>query len=129
MSTVALPASASQIELLDDPDEWGVFSRRCANQADAWESSVAIEGMHCAACALTVEDALKAVPGVKDVQVSPGSHRARVTWLPEQVKPSQWMQALQGTGYRAVPANDAFASQRRRQEARQTVWQWALPAW
>ncbi|WP_323030631.1 cation-translocating P-type ATPase [Brachymonas denitrificans] len=126
MSTVALPANATQIELLDDPDEWGAFSRRCANQADTWESSVAIEGMHCAACALTVEDALKAVPGVKEVQVSPGSHRARVTWLPEQVKPSQWMQALQGTGYRAVPANDAFASQRRRQEARQTVWQWGV---
>lgn len=58
MSTVALPANATQIELLDDPDEWGAFSRRCANQADTWESSVAIEGMHCAACALTVEDAL-----------------------------------------------------------------------
>ncbi len=126
MSAVVMAPTATQVELLDDPDEWGAFSRRCADQQDVWESSVAIEGMHCAACALTVEDALKAVPGVQDVRVSPGSHRAQVTWKPDQVKPSQWMQAVEHAGYRAVPANDAFAAQRRRLEARETGWQWAV---
>ena len=114
--------------MLDDPDEWSEFSRRPADDASghAWESNVAIEGMHCAACALTIEDALKSVPGVHDAQVSPGSHRARVVWQDDQVKPSQWMRAVQAAGYRAVPAHDAFASTRRRQEQRHLVWQWGV---
>ena len=114
--------------MLDDPDEWSEFSRRPAGDANvhAWESNVAIEGMHCAACALTIEDALKSVPGVHDAQVSPGSHRARVVWQDDQVKPSQWMRAVQAAGYRAVPAHDAFASTRRRQEQRHLVWQWGV---
>lgn len=122
-STLTLPGT---IDLLDDPEEWAVFSRQSDKQADCWESSVAIEGMHCAACALTIEDALKAVPGVREAQVSPGSHRARIVWEPARVMPSVWMQAVQAAGYRAVPANDAFASQRRREEGRQIVWQWAV---
>ena len=114
--------------MLDDPDEWSEFSRRPADDASghAWESNVAIEGMHCAACALTIEDALRSVPGVHDAQVSPGSHRARVVWQDDQVKPSQWMRAVQAAGYRAVPAHDAFASTRRRQEQRHLVWQWGV---
>jgi len=33
-----------------------------------------IEGMHCAACALTIEDILLRVPGVVKAEVSAGSH-------------------------------------------------------
>ena len=128
MSIASAIPSSTQIEMLDDPDEWSEFSRRPAGDANvhAWESNVAIEGMHCAACALTIEDALKSVPGVQDAQVSPGSHRARVVWQDDQVKPSQWMRAVQAAGYRAVPAHDAFASTRRRQEQRHLVWQWGV---
>ena len=126
MSTAVLSSPANTITLLDDPDEWEVFSKRSAPEASTWESSVAIEGMHCAACALTVEDALKGVPGVQAVHVSPGSHRAQVVWDAQVVKPSQWMRAVEKSGYRAVPANDAFAAQRRRLEARETGWQWGV---
>ena len=122
-------ASANHpIALLDDPDEWEVFSRRVPGKEHEWESNVAIEGMWCAACALTVEDAMKAVPGVQAVQVSPGSHRAQVTWNDQQVQPSKWMRAAEKHGYRAVPAHDAFAAVRRRKEARETLWQWGVAA-
>lgn len=81
-----------------------------------------IEGMHCAACALTVEDALKGVPGVVSADVSSGSQRARVVWVADQVMPSRWMQAVFDSGYCAVPANDTFSRERRKRESRQALW-------
>jgi Cu2+-exporting ATPase len=87
-----------------------------------------IEGMHCAACALTVEDALRGVPGVLRAEVSAASQRARVLWLADQVQPSGWMQAVQAAGYRAVPANDAQARARRLAESRTALWRLLVAA-
>jgi Cu2+-exporting ATPase len=95
-------------------------------QAACWESSVVFEGMHCAACALTIEDALRAVPGVQSVDVSAASHRGRVIWSDQAVRPSDWMAAAQRVGYQPVPAGDAFASDRRRAETRVALWRWGV---
>ncbi len=110
------------LRLLDDPQEWAAFSRPDAKHAGCWESNLLIEGMHCAACALSIEDALLRVPGVVRAEVSAGSHRARVVWSSDAVQPSDWMQAVQAAGYRAVPANDAFARERRKNESRKALW-------
>lgn len=124
--TPLAPHSADALHLLDDPQEWSAFSRPSTHVPEGWESSVVIEGMHCAACAVTLEEAIAAVPGVQEVQVSAGSHRARVVWSAARVQPSAWMQAIQACGYRAVPANDIFASERRRLETRKALWRWAV---
>ncbi|APW48288.1 ATPase P [Rhodoferax antarcticus] len=110
------------LKILDDEQEWSAFSRPDATQSGRWESNVMIEGMHCAACALTVEDALKSIPGVVSADVSAGSQRAKVLWQAQAVLPSRWMQAVRESGYRAVPANDAFARERRRLESRKALW-------
>ena len=114
--------SLATLKLLDDQQEWTAFSRPAAQMSGCWESNVMIEGMHCAACALTIEDALVRVPGVRRVEVSAGSHRAKVVWDAQTVSPSGWMQAVQRAGYRALPANDAFARERRQVEARRALW-------
>ena len=74
--------------------------------------------MYCAACAGTIEDALRAVPGVRDAQVSAASHRGRVVWDESATRPSAWMQAALAAGYRPVPAHDAAGSARRQAETR-----------
>jgi P-type Cu2+ transporter len=107
--------------LLDDPLEWSAFSRLDTQRAGCWESNLMIEGMHCAACALTIEEVLLGVPGVVKAEVSAGSHRARVVWSADAVQPSDWMQAIQSAGYHAVPANDAFARERRKSESRKAL--------
>jgi len=115
-----------RLALLDDPQEWASFSQAEAGQEACWVSSVVFEGMHCAACAISIEDALRRVPGVKSVQVSAASHRGRVVWSAQQTRPSQWMQASAAAGYKALPANDAHAHERRRREARRMVWRAAV---
>jgi len=118
--------------LLDDPQEWASFGRVCASNAadasgaQAWESHVVVQGMHCAACALTIEDALCAVPGVLRADVSAASQRARVVWVPAQVRPSQWLAAIRQAGYRALPALDAQARDQRQRENRQALWRWLV---
>ena len=123
----ATPGAAMEVlRLLDDPLEWSAFSRADARRANCWESNVLIEGMHCAACALTLEDALLRVPGVVLAEVSAGSHRARIVWSADAVRPSGWMRAIQVAGYRGVPANDAFARERRKGESRKALWRLAV---
>ena len=118
--------NANALAVLDDPQEWSAFSRPCNDNSALWESSVVIEGMHCVACSVTVEDALRSLPGVISARVSAASQRATVRWSPEQVLPSQWMQAVLGSGYRAVPANDVFAAERRKLETRKALWRWLV---
>ena len=115
-------ASATPLAMLDNPDEWSAFSRPLVGQPSCWESSVVFAGMHCAACALTIEDALRKVPGVMSADISAASHRGRVVWSDARTQPSGWMQAADRAGYPAVPANDAFATDRRRVETRQMLW-------
>ncbi|MFN3438048.1 MAG: heavy metal translocating P-type ATPase [Acidovorax sp.] len=129
--------------LLDDPQEWLAFGRPCtsagnplAAAADTstpadptsqfWDSHVVLEGMHCAACALTIEDALRAVPGVLQADVSAATRRARVVWNPGQVRPSAWIEAVQKAGYSAMPAMDAFARGQRLRENRRALWRWLV---
>ena len=139
---MADPSPAMQMQLLNDPQEWLAFGRPCTAAGNplpsaagsapsdpastAWDSQVVLEGMHCAACALTIEDALRAVPGVLQADVSAATRRARVVWQPGQVLPSQWMDAVQKAGYRAMPAMDAFARAQRQRESRRALWRWLV---
>lgn len=119
-------ADRATLSVVDSPTEWSAFSRASTLEPGCWESNVMIEGMHCAACAITVEDALRSVPGVRAARVSAASQRAQVSWSQDDAKPSDWMAAVQAAGYRAVPANDVFAVERRKAESRKALWQWLV---
>ena len=123
------PADSQGELLLDDPHEWTSFGRLSApadGVSDVWESHVVVEGMHCAACALTIEDALRSVPGVERAEVSAATQRARVVWHSGQVLPSQWLAAVRKSGYRALPAMDAMARDQRVREHRKALWRWLV---
>lgn len=130
-----ITAATGELHLLDDPAEWGSFGKPYgapAAQAEApeevqvWESQVALDGMYCSTCALTIEDALRAVPGVQQVEVSAAAKRAKVVWWPSQVRPSQWIKAIEKAGYKAVPAHDALARELRLAQHRKALWRWLL---
>lgn len=117
--------------LLDDRQEWLRFSQPhkssvSSDSEDCWDSHVVIQGMHCAACAFTVEEALLAVPGVKSAEVNAATHRAKVVWSAMQVKPSAWMAAIAKSGYGALPAADSSLRQARHEESRRALWRWLV---
>lgn len=124
-------SDSSLSSLLDDRQEWLRFSQQHKSSApsqddDCWDSHVVIQGMHCAACAFTVEEALMAVPGVHSVEVNAATHRAKVVWSAQRAKPSQWMAAIAKAGYGALPAADNTLRQARHEESRRALWRWLV---
>lgn len=120
-------AARADLSLLDDPAEWPAFGRPLdGDPMGRWESQVVVEGMHCAACAFTVESLLSRVPGVLKAEVNAASRRARVVWSAAAVKPSAWMAPCAAAGYSLVPAGDIALRTRRAHEARMALWRWLV---
>ena len=127
--SVAATSAASacdRLQAYDEPEEWRQFSRSESSAAAIWTSQVRVEGMHCAACALLVEQALLGLPGVQAVKVSSASQRAAVTWSAQQVRPSQWLAAGQSQGYRLVPDLDVASLDSIRRDSRLMLWRWLV---
>ncbi len=62
--------------------------------------------MSCAACAISVESALRSVQGVKEVSVNFAGHSAQVEYDPLTVSPEVLRQAVQSIGYDLVVQSD-----------------------
>ena len=62
---------------------------------------LAISGMTCATCALRVERALSAVPGVVRAEVNLASNRGSVKGLPGALRPADLIAAVRRAGYEA----------------------------
>lgn len=122
------PAGAALQAVLDDRAGWESFSRPGPSDGGpaTWESHVAIDGMRCATCSLTVEQALRAVPGVREASVNGASQMARVVWAEDATRPSQWFAAVARTGYRALPATDLAQREVRARAQRTMLWRWLV---
>ena len=122
------PASAQAIPWagLDDTAEWRAFSRPVPGKEGVWESWIAIEGMYCAGCSLSVEDALARNAGVRGVQVNGATATARIVWAPAEGRPSDWFHALKKAGYGGLPAGDLLAAAPRSQAQRVLLWRWLV---
>ncbi len=116
------PLNPSQIAGLDDPE----LLRQCVLEAPLGSSlrriGLGLSGMYCAACAITIEDALQKVPGVSEVQVQAATQRARILLDPARVRLSDLVDAIHAVGYKAWPDAAARAGHERLRERRRLLW-------
>ena len=84
-----------------------------------------IEGMTCASCVSTVEQALGGVPGVAGASVNLANKQARVR-LSQQVDPQRLAQAVKDAGYGARPAGEADGDGEAARERTKAKREWAL---
>jgi Cu+-exporting ATPase len=63
-------------------------------------TQLAIEGMHCASCVVTIEKALKRTHGVLSATVNPATQQAHVVYLPGLVDRRGLTHAIEEAGYR-----------------------------
>ena len=113
----------------DEPEAWASFTQTTGNHSgekDECQSFVVVRGMHCSACALTLESALMEIKGVLAVQVSAASASASVIWQPELTRPSTWMGAGLARGYQLLPAEETFSFDKDRQQSRLALWRWLV---
>ncbi|TCP07076.1 heavy metal translocating P-type ATPase [Caldimonas thermodepolymerans] len=108
----------------DEPEERDRFTRWLpgTDGPRVGVSGFSIEGMYCAACSVAIEEALKALPGVREADVNPGTRRARVQWEEGRVRPSEMMAAVERAGYRATPVLALQAETARHEESRRALW-------
>jgi Cu2+-exporting ATPase len=108
---------------LDDPEEQRAFTEGSdTSRSGAAESLLVVQGMYCAACADTVEAALKAQPGVLRAEVNAASRRLRLHWDPKQIRLSELAQAVGRSGYRVLPLSQALSLGQRLAETRKALW-------
>ena len=134
-ATAREAAAYEPLAVYDEPEAWAAFTQSVTNQnnqnnqdnqKDTCQSFVVVKGMHCAACALTLESALLGVNGVLSAQVSATSASASVTWQPALTRPSIWMVAGLAQGYELLPAEDAISFDKDRQQSRLALWRWLV---
>ena len=110
--------------MLDDPVEQRHFTRYrvdAGGRAEA-DSSLRISGMHCAACAGVIEQALGRVPGVLAASVSAAGERALVRWDPQRSRMAQIVVAIRNAGYDATPDIALASREARQHEHRAALW-------
>src|SRR5579884_2134635 len=74
-----------------------------ADERQICQTTLALEGMTCASCAMRIEKGLKKVPGVLDAQVNLATERGTVTYDPAQTGMEQLLQKVEAVGYKAIP--------------------------
>jgi Cu2+-exporting ATPase len=132
-SPAAHPAAAApgspdrgpaRLAVLDDPLERDAFTRwhHAADGTRIAESSLQLSGLHCAACAGLIEQALLGQDGVVQACVNAAAQCATVRWDSRRTRVSQLVDAIRRAGYGAVPDTAAAAREQRRTERRAMTW-------
>jgi cation transport ATPase len=75
-------------------------ARRAESAPEHERAELAVEGMHCASCAVRVERVLSRQPGVAEASVNFATHRAAVAYNADAVSLSELEGAVERIGYR-----------------------------
>lgn len=117
------PPVTHDVRLLDDTDEQQAFTRTVREGGrELAESMLVVQGMHCAACADTIETTLERQAGVVLAQVQAATRRLTLRWDPQVTRLSDLAQAVLAGGYRLLPMAEALSLNQRRTETRRALW-------
>jgi Cu+-exporting ATPase len=103
-----LSASANQFtgvaHILADPDRLQLTTlvdglRERGHEASGKLTRLRIEGMHCASCSTSIEDALLEAHGVMTAVVNPGTEAADILYLPTETDVPRLAEAIESSGY------------------------------
>ncbi|MEI6546840.1 MAG: heavy metal-associated domain-containing protein, partial [Burkholderiales bacterium] len=93
--------SSDEFLILDDPLERDEIAREIAPAADGvrrFEAVLSIDGVHCAACVIAIEGALRDC--VDEVTVNAATRRARLVWRADAQPLSHACRRIARLGYR-----------------------------
>ena len=115
----ALRRDVEKREQFDEFDE-PVFRDKYVvrNGVSQCQTSLSIDGIHCAACIWLIEKLPRILPGVIDAQVNWAKGTVRVQWDDEQARLSQIATTLDRLGYTPEPIVQSRAEQKRLRENR-----------
>jgi Cu2+-exporting ATPase len=71
--------------------------------------TLAVDGLHCAACVWLIESVLAREPGLESARVNMTTRRLRLVWRPADTDPADAVQRIAALGYRLTPFDEAGA--------------------
>lgn len=71
--------------------------------------TLAVDGLHCAACVWLIESVLSRTPGVVAARINMTTRRLRLTWRPDEADPQTLVDKIVALGYRLTPFDEAAA--------------------
>ena len=71
--------------------------------------TLAIDGLHCAACVWLIESVLSRMPGVISGRVNMTTRRLRLVWRTDEIDPRDMVGRIVALGYRLTPFDEAAA--------------------
>ena len=99
-------------------DRDDVLAEHARDLGEEREITVLTQGMHCAACAWLIDNALRRTEGVADVVANAVTGRVQLRWRPAEARLSQLMGRLEALGYRPWLASGEHREQELRRERR-----------
>lgn len=75
-----------------------------------------VDGMHCPSCVAIIENALKNQTAVQTARLNLSTRRLRVVWRGAPERGDEWVNLINGMGYRAVPFDPKTAETSERKE-------------
>ena len=88
-----------------------------------------IGGMTCAACAQTIERALKKTNGVLKAQVNLATEKANISFDPGAINLEEIGVVIEGTGYHVLGTEEVDREEQKMQDARKRmIWAWCFTA-
>jgi Cu2+-exporting ATPase len=109
--------------ILDDPLERDEIAREiapAANGARRFEAVLSIDGVHCAACVIAIEDALRDC--VEEVSVNAATRRARLVWRADAQQLSRACDRISRLGYRPRPVSQRLLESAQAAGRRAALW-------
>lgn len=122
-----IPDFLKQVGLYDRPE----IQKDFVTGEDEWrEANLLLENIRCPACLWLNEKHLRSLDGVIDVHIDDVTQRARVRWLPEQIRLSEILTAITSIGYVAHPydasRSQALQKERRRRSTERLIFAGAI---
>lgn len=90
------------------------------------ETTLTIGGMHCATCALTIEDSLKDLPGVIDAKVNFALGKAVVEYDASSATAEDMKKAVENAGYKVLEVQGVLAERIEREREVNTLLRYLL---
>ena len=101
-----------ELQLYDNADP------RFALDEHSRETTLAVEGIRCAACVWLIESRLARLPGVDSAQLNVATERLYVRWRSDACRPADILTALHTIGYGAYPYDAGRHGEQQRKAAR-----------
>jgi len=124
MAATAPPIPCSdEFLILDDPLERDEIAREiapAANGSPRFETVLSIDGVHCAACVIAIEDALQDC--VDEVSVNAATRRARLVWRADAQQLSRACDRIASLGYRPRPVSKRLLDTAQAAGRRAALW-------